>query len=241
MKTVTPYTSLRMALTGKGVECWDPSTMITGRHLADQLKRAIGECEACVFVATRRSIHASSWCPAELGALWGAGKLVVVYVAEADISEKDFPPQLQGTLWTSDANQVIEAIRNNEPADDLPEKRKGKEIEACDGLTACSTRWKNYTSLVGVWVEANDALDDRPFSVCDFVLASNGELRFEGYSYNNKGNEYYKWWALSMHIDDLRHRLSYIYGTEKVDETTKDEGFGCITLGWDGAEKVWNV
>jgi thioesterase domain-containing protein len=98
--------------------------MLAGRPLSDQLRNAIQDCDACVFIATRRSVKAP-WCLAELGAFWGARKLVVVYVAEPDVLEKDFPPQFKGTLWTDDINRVIKAVQHHDLVEDMPQLSGG--------------------------------------------------------------------------------------------------------------------
>jgi hypothetical protein len=58
--------------------------------LRDQLRQAVDESSVCVFVATQPSLK-SSWCGAELGAFWGAGKPVIVYLAEASPSGRRLP------------------------------------------------------------------------------------------------------------------------------------------------------
>ena len=118
------YSTLCLALDGQNIPRWDVSEMSLGAPLADQLRKAIDECEACIFVATRRSLD-SRWCLAELGAFWGAGKLVVIYVADPEVTEIDHPPQFQGNLWTTDARLLIKAIRSvievPEPVNIVPE------------------------------------------------------------------------------------------------------------------------
>jgi hypothetical protein len=146
------YKSFCLALKGKGIEYWDASTMIPGRPLAEQLKTAIQECEACVFIATRRSIDAK-WCLAELGAFWGAGKLVVVYVADPDVSDKDFPPQFKGTLWTDDPNRVIQAIQDYDPAEDMPELSGGMIYI----LRELALRGWGLKGLTSLWTQFNES------------------------------------------------------------------------------------
>jgi hypothetical protein len=108
------YSSLRLALASANIASWDPNSMVVGRSLSGQLKEAIQSCDACVFLATRRSLE-SKWCAAEVGAFWGAGKRVVVFVADATINETDLPPQFQGHLWAADAQQVVDAVRRAAP------------------------------------------------------------------------------------------------------------------------------
>ena len=104
------YSNFCLALDGAGVERWDPKTMAVGQSLADQLREAIRICDGCVFLATKRSVE-SKWCMAELGAFWGAGRHVMIFLADPDISEAQLPTQFQGNLWTRDARRVLESIR----------------------------------------------------------------------------------------------------------------------------------
>ena len=104
------YSNFCLALDGSGVKRWDQETMAVGQSLADQLREAIRICDACVFLATKRSVE-SKWCMAELGAFWGAGKHVIVFLADPDISEAKLPTQFQGNLWTQDARRVLESIQ----------------------------------------------------------------------------------------------------------------------------------
>ncbi len=104
------YTALCLALDGQNVPRWDVSDMVPGSSLAEQLRNAINECAACILVATSRSLN-SRWCLAEVGAFWGAGKPVILYKVDPEITEADHPPQFQGNLWTSDAGRVVERVR----------------------------------------------------------------------------------------------------------------------------------
>jgi TIR domain len=105
------YSNFCVGLDGSGVKRWDPETMAIGQSLADQLREAIRICDACVFIATKRSVD-SKWCMAELGAFWGAGKQVIVFLTDPEISEDHLPIQFRGNIWTRDARRVIEQIRS---------------------------------------------------------------------------------------------------------------------------------
>jgi TIR domain-containing protein/antiphage defense system Thoeris ThsA-like protein len=107
------YTSLALALDGSSVSRWERSKLSPGNPLADELRAAIEECELCIFLATTRSIK-SSWCLAELGAFWGAGKRVIVYMADPEIEESDLPPQFRGDLWTANAVDLVKGIKEAE-------------------------------------------------------------------------------------------------------------------------------
>lgn len=86
------------ALELRGVAYWNPAEIKPGASLREQLRAAIERCEVCIFLATRKSIE-SSWCGAELGAFWGTGKPVIVYLAEASLTEDELPQIVQGDVW----------------------------------------------------------------------------------------------------------------------------------------------
>src|SRR5262245_17516862 len=104
------YSNFCLVLDGAGIKRWGQEEMAIGLSLADQLRQAIRVCEACVFLATKRSVE-SKWCMAELGAFWGTGRQVIIFLADPDISEAQLPAQFQGNLWTRDARRVFEAIQ----------------------------------------------------------------------------------------------------------------------------------
>ncbi len=52
---------------------------------------------------------------AELGAFWGAGKKVVIFLADQEIGEPDLPSQFKENLWTRDARRVLETIKGLNP------------------------------------------------------------------------------------------------------------------------------
>ncbi len=103
------YSVLCLALDSSGVSRWDVSQLSLGQSLAEGLRSAIEQCSMCIFLATSRSIE-SKWCLAELGAFWGSGKRVVIYVADPTVDESKLPPQFLGNLRTTDANRLIHSI-----------------------------------------------------------------------------------------------------------------------------------
>jgi hypothetical protein len=103
------FDNIADAFEQKGIEYWKPGSLTAGSSLADQLRQSIVEADLCVFVATRHSI-ASAWCGAELGAFWGAGKPVIIYVAEASLSEDEMPKQFRGHLVERRISRVVEAV-----------------------------------------------------------------------------------------------------------------------------------
>lgn len=107
---VAIYSAICLALDAGGVERWDPAKMTRGDSLADQLRDAIRECEVCIFLATRRSID-SAWCLAELGAFWGAGKRVLLFMADPDLTDAMLPPQFKGDLKVASAQELIDSVK----------------------------------------------------------------------------------------------------------------------------------
>jgi len=103
------YSALCRVLDGAGVSHWDVSRLLPGQSLAEQLRAAIGQCAVCIFLATPRSIT-RAWCLAELGAFWGAGKSVLIYLADPVVGEDQLPPQFRGTLWTKSATKLVAAV-----------------------------------------------------------------------------------------------------------------------------------
>ena len=104
------YTTLRAALLGQNVACWDPTEMDAGSSLRDQLREAILRCDVCVFLATKNSVD-SDWCMAEVGAFWGSGKRVIVFITDDDLDETHVPPQLQGDLRAEDFDSLVRSAK----------------------------------------------------------------------------------------------------------------------------------
>jgi hypothetical protein len=102
------YSAICLALDGAHVNRWDPKTMSPGDSLADQLRQAILDCELCIFLATRSAI-ASPWCLAEVGAFWGSGKTVLVFLADPELTDSILPPQFKGNLMVKNAYELIRA------------------------------------------------------------------------------------------------------------------------------------
>jgi hypothetical protein len=103
---------LCLALEGLKIPYWDPKAMEPGSSLRDQLKKAIANCDVCIFLATPRSIG-SDWCAAEIGAFWGVGKRVIVFKADPSVDPEKVPPQLRDDLWTSDIREVLRVVQQD--------------------------------------------------------------------------------------------------------------------------------
>lgn len=100
------FDNIADALARAGVPYWNPDEVKPGSSLRDQLRQAIDECNVCVFIATHRALE-SSWCGAELGAFWGAGKPVIVYLADSSLQEDDLPQIVQGDAWERRISRVV--------------------------------------------------------------------------------------------------------------------------------------
>jgi len=125
-KDTAPYTSLCFALESEKVDYWNPKDMKAGISLKDQLKEAITKCDVCIFIVTRSSID-SKWCLAETGAFWGAGKRIILYVANPDIGQQKIPPLFQGDLQTCDVREVIR--QSKEALSEVNKAKRAVEIQ----------------------------------------------------------------------------------------------------------------
>lgn len=92
------------------VPYWDPAEVRPGGSLRDQLRAAVAQCGVCIFVATHKSVE-SAWCGAELGAFCGAGKPIIVYVAEASLSEELLPPIVRGDVWDRKLSSIAKEAK----------------------------------------------------------------------------------------------------------------------------------
>ena len=104
------FDNIADALEQAEIPYWNPSSIEVGESLRDQLRNAISACDICVFVATHSSVT-SSWCGAELGAFWGAGKKVIVYIADSSLKEEQVPRQFQGDVWERRISKIIKNIK----------------------------------------------------------------------------------------------------------------------------------
>lgn len=98
------------ALSRRSVPFWNPAEIRPGASLREQLRAAVEQCDLCIFIATRKSIG-SSWCGAELGAFWGTGKPIIVYLAEASLSDDELPHIVQGDVWERRIAKIAERAK----------------------------------------------------------------------------------------------------------------------------------
>jgi CheY-like chemotaxis protein len=99
------FDNIADALVQIGVPYWNPTEVKPGGSLRDQLRQAVERCTVCIFVATHRALG-SSWCGAELGAFWGAGKPVIVYLADSSLKDEELPPLVHGEVWERRISRV---------------------------------------------------------------------------------------------------------------------------------------
>jgi CheY-like chemotaxis protein len=98
------------ALDLRSVPFWNPAEIRPGASLREQLRAAVERCSLCIFIATRTSVS-SSWCGAELGAFWGAGKPILVYLAEASLTDDELPQIVQGDVWERRISKIAERAK----------------------------------------------------------------------------------------------------------------------------------
>src|SRR5689334_16559868 len=103
-KDLDIYAHVCQALDARAIRRWDPATMALARPLSDQLHDAVNACGDCIFIATPAAI-ASDWCHAELGAFWGAGKTVYMFVP-GDVPP-ELPTQFEHMVWTHDLDRLL--------------------------------------------------------------------------------------------------------------------------------------
>jgi hypothetical protein len=151
---IETYETLCLALKGEGLPYWKPETMEAGESLTDQLREAINRCDVCIFLATRHSVE-SKWCLAEVGAFWGAGKRVIVFLVGSGIDQGKIPPQFQSDLSTSHVEEVIRAARSR--ITDAAERRK-QELTAKPKLVSEMTIEELYEVLASLRNRPSESL-----------------------------------------------------------------------------------
>ena len=96
----------RALLEAEEVPYWvDDQGILIGDDAPKELRTAIQECSCCVFFATRNSLE-SEWCLIETAAFWGAGKDVLPYLAEPDVSREMLPEHLKNARPSSNSQAV---------------------------------------------------------------------------------------------------------------------------------------
>jgi hypothetical protein len=108
-KDEAKFADLCFTLKTHNIVYWNTDEIAAGQPLGDKLREAVTKCAVCVFIATKNSLD-SGWCLAEVGAFWGAGKPVIVYLQDSDLGEADLPKQLQRDKWTARVSDVVMAL-----------------------------------------------------------------------------------------------------------------------------------
>ena len=106
------YYNIADQLEAARISYWCQNDMNPGTSLADQLRELICNSAVCIFVATHNSVE-SAWCGAELGAFWGAGKPVVIYISDSNLESDKLPRQFQGHLLERRIRKVVEAVQRH--------------------------------------------------------------------------------------------------------------------------------
>lgn len=104
------FDNIADALEASAVPYWKLNTVVAGAALSDQLRDAISRSRGCIFIATANSVD-SAWCSAELGAFWGAGKRVFVFVADTSLQTDRLPKQFQGHYLETRISRLVQACK----------------------------------------------------------------------------------------------------------------------------------
>ncbi|HEV2859618.1 MAG TPA: toll/interleukin-1 receptor domain-containing protein [Pyrinomonadaceae bacterium] len=103
------FENLCFTLDGRNIPYWKTDEIAVGEQLRNKLREAVTKCPVCVFIATKKSLQ-SGWCLAEVGAFWGAGKPVIVYLDDPELTDDNLPKQLQGDKWTRQVKEVVTSL-----------------------------------------------------------------------------------------------------------------------------------
>jgi TIR domain-containing protein len=98
------------AFESANIKFWNSDEIAAGQSLRDALRTNIRRCTACVLIATPNSLD-SAWCQAELGAFWGIGQPVIVYLADESLSEDKLPKQFHGDKFARTIREVVTAVK----------------------------------------------------------------------------------------------------------------------------------
>jgi hypothetical protein len=100
---------VRQALEDAQLSPWTAQEILAGERLRESLRTAIERSDVCVFIATANSVG-SGWCLAETGAFWGAGKPVVVYVADDALPNGQVPALFEDYKWAASVREIVESV-----------------------------------------------------------------------------------------------------------------------------------
>jgi len=98
----------RDLLEKEGVPFWvDDQGILVGDDAPKELRDAIQDCICCIFFVTENSLK-SEWCIIETAAFWGAGKEVLSYYADLNLTRQMLPGHLQSTVPSNSSKSVRE-------------------------------------------------------------------------------------------------------------------------------------
>ena len=106
-----PFQNVADALERESIAYFPPETIRTGADLSVELKKIIQLSDACIFVATPKSVR-SQWCLAELGAFWGTGKHVLVFLPDEQLDDRDLPPYLHLHLFERRIKKIVDSVKS---------------------------------------------------------------------------------------------------------------------------------
>ena len=169
------FDNIADALEAGDVPYWKPSQIVAGAMLSDQLREAISRSQACIFIATRNSVD-SPWCNAELGAFWGAGKRVFIFVADTSLEPDMLPKQFQGHYLEKRITKLVQTCKDcmAELADSISD---GSTVAAKDSAAQLSA-----TALVELIESAIDRVTIKSSALVAFghLSATVGSLTQDG-------------------------------------------------------------
>jgi hypothetical protein len=135
------FDDLACTLEQGDIKYWNPKQMPAGASLRERLRMAIKECSVCVFIVTQRSLN-SRWCQAEIGAFWGAGKPVVLYLSDDSLPEDSLPKQFIGDIYARGIREVLDSVKTY-----FDEAGRAAQNDERSGYVQLSL--DSYTILVG--------------------------------------------------------------------------------------------
>jgi hypothetical protein len=103
------FENLSAELDRREVPFWDPDRMRPSSSLRDQLRASLASCRVCVFIATAYSVK-SEWCLTELGAFWGQGRPIVVFMADSSLVREQLPEIIRDNLWEARIQRVVDEV-----------------------------------------------------------------------------------------------------------------------------------
>lgn len=194
---------------------WKPEEIAAGQSLRERLLIAINECSVCVFIATYKSLT-SGWCQAEIGAFWGSGKPVVVYLVDPKL-KKDLPKQFVGDKWVTSIREVVASVKRHEA--EAAQKKP-------DQLQEFATR------ISGSWWQM--LTPDEPCALTFVKINPQptiNALKLDGRAYNREGGLVTHWGTDASFIHLTERKVIYTWKRKRSSPNYAPyEGFGEINF-----------